>query len=102
MNADAAIVLPAGGEVAVQLDIEQVRRVREELAAVIAAANTVMETLRAIGGPDPGPFASKLRVQVNMGAGYFRTSVADIEAAWMALNVHRRAQERAAASSGGI
>lgn len=79
---------------AAQLTAAQVRLVHDQIAAVVSAADTAIETLRVIGGPDPGHFASALRTKLNMGAGYFRSSAADIEDAWRKANVRARIEQQ--------
>lgn len=79
---------------AVLLTPTQVRLVHDQIAAVVTAADSAIETLRAIGGPDPGHFASQLRNKLNMGAGYFRSSAADIEDAWRKANVRTRLEQQ--------
>lgn len=74
----------------VALTAAQVRQVHDEIAAVVTAADTAIETLRELCGPEPGDFAATLRTKLNMGAGYFRSCAADIEAAWRARNVRAR------------
>lgn len=92
----AALAIRAQSAPAVLLTPAQVRQVHDQIAAAVTAADTAIETLRAIGGPDPGHFASQLRTKLNMGAGYFRSCAADIEDAWRKRNVRaKQLQEQA-------
>lgn len=84
------VVLPGNRTVEVALALEQVRRIRDEMVTVVAKADAALATLRELGGPEPGAFASRLRVQMNMGAGYFRAAVTDIKVVWKQFNVLRR------------
>lgn len=73
-----------------QLTAAQVRQIHDEISAAVTAADTAIETLRTLCGPEPGDFAGSLKVRLNMGAGYFRSCQADIEAAWRARNVRAK------------
>jgi len=69
---------------------EQVKLIRDEIAAVVEVADRAIERLRALAGPEPGDFAASLKVQINMGAGYFRAAKTDIDEAWRRLNARKR------------
>lgn len=73
-------------ELTTQLAEEQVRLIHSELRAVVTAAESAMKILADLTGPEPGDFAAMLKTKTNMGAGYFRSALADIEAAWRKKN----------------
>ena len=80
-------LVPIDAALAVSLSEADVRRIFEQIEAARAAMDAAIETLRELGGPDPGTFGNRLAFKLNSGAGFLRSAEADMRAAFRARNV---------------
>ncbi len=80
----------------VEVPEAQLRRVHDEMAAAVAAAEKVIASVREMTGPNPGPAAAHLLTMLGLGTGYLRHSRDTLRRLFRARNAIRRARKKEA------
>ena len=81
--------------ITVEVSERELRRVHDEMDAAIEAAVKVVETLRELAGPNPGPVPQHLITLIQIGTGYSRTARDTLRRLFCARNAARRERKKA-------
>ena len=80
--------------ITVEVSEAELRRVHDEMDAALAAAQKVIDTVRALAGPNPSPVPQHLLTMMGLGVGYFRHSRDTLRKLFKARNAVRRERKK--------
>ena len=80
--------------ITVEVSEAALRDVHDAMLAVLADAEFVIDLVRKLAGPQPGPVPQHLITVMQMGTGYFRHSRDTLRSLFVARNAARRAAKK--------